>query len=78
MSEVEKLARSVKDNGGICLVLVFADLSAPYWSPDTRAAIVGVTAFTQRAHVARAVEEAIAYQIRDVLDAMRSDAKVTL
>lgn len=78
VSEVEKLARSVKDNGGVYLVPAFAGLSAPYWSPDARAAIVGMTAFTRRAHVVRAAEEAIAYQIRDVLDAMRGDAKVTL
>jgi glycerol kinase len=78
VSEVEKLARSVQDNGGVYLVPAFAGLSAPYWSPDARAAVVGMTAFTQRAHVVRAAEEAIAYQIRDVLDAMRGDAKVKL
>jgi glycerol kinase len=77
-SEVERLARSVQDNGGVYLVPAFAGLSAPYWSPHARAAILGMTAFTQRAHVVRAAEEAIAYQIRDVLDAMRRDAKVTL
>jgi glycerol kinase len=77
-SEVEKLARSVKDNGGVYFVPAFAGLSAPYWSPNARAAIVGMTAFTRRAHVVRAAEEAIAYQVRDVLDAMRRNAKVTL
>ena len=76
--EVEKLATSVKDNGGVYLVPAFAGLSAPYWSPEARAAIVGMTAFTKREHIVRAAQEAIAYQIRDVLDMMRSDAKVKL
>jgi glycerol kinase len=69
---------SVKDNGGVYLVPAFAGLSAPYWSPDARAAIVGMTAHTAKAHVVRAAQEAIAYQIRDVLDMMRDDAKVRL
>jgi glycerol kinase len=77
-SEVEALATSVPDNGGVYLVPAFAGLSAPYWSPDARAAIVGLTAFSKREHVVRAAQEAIAYQIRDVLDAMRPDAKVAL
>jgi glycerol kinase len=76
--EVEKLALSVKDNGGVYLVPAFAGLSAPYWSPEARAAIVGMTAHTNKAHVVRAAQEAIAYQIRDVLDMMRADAKVKL
>ena len=77
-SEVEKLATSVDDNGGVYLVPAFAGLSAPYWSPEARAAIVGMTAHTNKAHVVRAAQEAIAYQIRDVLDMMRADAKVKL
>jgi glycerol kinase len=77
-ADVEKLALSVKDNGGVYLVPAFAGLSAPYWSPDARAAIVGMTAHTSKAHIVRAAQEAIAYQIRDVLDMMRGDAKVTL
>jgi glycerol kinase len=76
--EVEKLATSIPDNGGVYLVPAFAGLSAPYWSPDARAAIVGMTAFTQREHVVRAAQEAIAYQIRDVLDMMRADSGVKL
>ncbi len=75
-SEVEKLATSVKDNGGVYLVPAFAGLSAPYWSPHARAAILGMTGFTTKAHIARAAEESIAYQIRDVLDAMRADSKI--
>jgi glycerol kinase len=77
-SEVEALATSVADNGGVYLVPAFAGLSAPYWSPDARAAIVGMTAFTKKEHIVRAAQEAIAYQIRDVLDMMRADAKVKL
>ena len=77
-AEVEKLALSVKDNGGVYLVPAFAGLSAPYWSPEARAAIVGMSAHTNRAHIVRAAQEAIAYQIRDVLDMMRGDAKVAL
>lgn len=77
-AEIEKLAASIKDNGGVYLVPAFAGLSAPYWSPEARAAIVGMTAFTKREHIVRAAQEAIAYQIRDVLDMMRADAKVKL
>lgn len=77
-AEVEKLALSVKDNGGVYLVPAFAGLSAPYWSPEARAAIIGMSAHTNKAHVVRAAQEAISYQIRDVLDMMRADAKVKL
>lgn len=77
-AEVEKLALGVKDNGGVYLVPAFAGLSAPYWSPEARAAIIGMTAHTNKAHIVRAAQEAIAYQIRDVLNMMRADAKVKL
>jgi glycerol kinase len=77
-SEVEQLAMCVPDNGGVYLVPAFAGLSAPYWSPDARAAIVGMTAHTRKEHVVRAAQEAIAYQIRDVLDLMRVNAGHTL
>ncbi len=77
-AEVEQLATSVKDNGGVYLVPAFAGLSAPYWSPEARAAIVGLTAFSEKAHIVRAAQEAIAYQIREVLDMMRSGARVPL
>jgi glycerol kinase len=73
-SEVEHLATRVPDNGGVYLVPAFAGLSAPYWSMDARAAIVGMTAHTRREHIVRAALESIAYQIRDVLDAMRADS----
>jgi glycerol kinase len=77
-AEVEKIATSVADNGGVYLVPAFAGLSAPYWSPTARAIISGMTAHTRKAHVVRAAQEAIAYQIRDVLDMMRADAKIPL
>jgi glycerol kinase len=78
VSEVEALATSVADNGGVYLVPAFAGLSAPYWSPDARAALIGMTAHTRKEHIIRAALESIAYQVRDVLDMMRADAKVKL
>jgi glycerol kinase len=77
-AESETLARAVDDNGGVYLVPAFAGLSAPYWSADARAAIVGMTAFTRKEHIVRAALESISYQIRDVLDMMRPDAGVRL
>jgi glycerol kinase len=78
VGDVEKLALRVPDNGGVYLVPAFSGLSAPYWAPDARAAILGLTAHSNKAHVLRAALEAIAYQIRDVLDMMRADARVKL
>jgi len=75
-AETDALARSVDDNGGVYLVPAFAGLSAPYWSADARAAIVGMTAHSRREHIVRAALESIAYQIRDVLEMMRDDAGV--
>ena len=77
-AEVEKLATNVADNGGVYFVPAFAGLSAPYWNPEARAAILGMTAHTKKEHIVRAAEEAIAYQIRDVLDMMRGDARIKL
>ena len=77
-AEAEALASSIPDNGGVYLVPAFAGLSAPYWAPNARAAIVGLTSFTRREHLVRAAEEAIAYQIRDVLEMMRNDSNVRL
>ena len=77
-AETEPLARAVEDNGGVYLVPAFAGLSAPYWSPDARAAIVGMTAHTRREHVVRAALESIAYQLRDVLELMKSGAAISL
>ena len=78
VSEVEALATSVADNGGVYLVPAFGGLSAPYWSPDARAALVGMSAHTRKAHVVRAALESIACQIRDVLDLMQKDHFHTL
>ena len=72
--ETEVLARGLPDNGGVYLVPAFVGLGAPWWRDDARAAIVGLTPHATRAHVARAALEAIAYQIRDVLDAMAAEA----
>jgi glycerol kinase len=73
-AETEPLARSVPDTGGVYLVPAFVGLGAPYWDMYARGALVGLTRGTTRAHVARATLEAIAYQTRDVLDAMAAEA----
>ncbi|MBC7783450.1 MAG: glycerol kinase GlpK [Burkholderiales bacterium] len=70
--ETEAAARAVTDNGGVYLVPAFVGLSAPHWSPDARAAIVGLSAASSRNHIIRAALEAIVYQIKDALDSMRS------
>jgi glycerol kinase len=77
-TEVGALAMSVADNGGVYLVPAFAGLSAHYWSPDARAAIMGMTAHTRKAHIVRAALESIAYQMRDVLEMMRADSNIQL
>ena len=77
-SEIEALARSVDDNGGAYIVPAFSGLFAPYWRPDARGAIVGLTRFVERGHLARAALEATAYQTRDVVDAMNADSDVAL
>jgi len=77
-ADAEKLATQIANNGGVYFVPAFAGLSAPHWNPDARAAIVGMTAFTKKEHIVRAAQEAIAYQIRDVLDMMRGEAKIKL
>ena len=76
--EVEALAESVADNGGIYFVPAFSGLYAPYWKSDARGAIVGLTRFINKAHIARAALEATAFQTREVLDAMESDSGVKL
>ena len=73
-SECEPLALSVPDNGGVYLVSAFTGLGAPRWDMYARGAIVGITRGTQRAHIARAALEGIAYQVKDLLDAMEKDA----
>lgn len=76
--ETEMLAQSVTDNGGVYLVPAFIGLSAPYWRPDAKAAIVGLTTASTKQHVVRAALESIAYQIRDALDLMSLEANVHL
>ncbi|MCW2539276.1 MAG: glpK [Frankiales bacterium] len=77
-AEIETVAASVPDNGGAYLVPAFSGLFAPYWRDDARGALVGLTRFVNRGHLARAVLEATAYQTRDVLEAMVADAGVPL
>ena len=77
-SEVEKLALSVDDNGGAYIVPAFSGLFAPYWRPDARGAIVGLTRFVNKAHLARAALESTAFQTREVLDAVNADTGIPL
>jgi glycerol kinase len=77
-SEVEDLAQAVEDSGGIYFVPAFSGLFAPYWRSDARGAIVGMTRYVNKGHIARATLEATAYQTREVLDAMEKDSGVKL
>ncbi len=76
--EVEALALTVEDNGGVYFVPAFAGLGAPQWDPYARGLVIGLTRGTTKAHFARAALEAIAYQVADVLDAMQSDSGIEL
>jgi len=73
-SEIEPLARSVADNGGCYVVPAFAGLFAPYWRADARGVITGLTGYITKAHIARAALEAVAWQVREVADAMAADS----
>jgi len=77
-AEIEALAASVTDNGGVYLVPAFAGLGAPHWDPYARGAIFGLTRGASRGHLARAALEAIAFQSADVIAAMEKDAGITL
>jgi glycerol kinase len=77
-AEVEELARSVENNGGIYFVPAFSGLFAPYWRSDARGVIVGMTRYINKGHIARAALEATAFQTREVLDAMQKDSGVKL
>jgi glycerol kinase len=77
-ADVEALAKSVDDNGGIYFVPAFSGLFAPYWKNDARGAIVGMTRYVTKGHIARAALEATAFQTREVLDAMNKDSGVNL
>ena len=76
--EIEKLASTVDDNGGVYFVPAFSGLFAPYWKDDARGAIVGLTRYNNKGHIARAVQEATPYQTREVFDAMVADSGVEL
>jgi glycerol kinase len=73
-SEIEKLANDVEDNGGVYFVPAFSGLYAPHWNERARGTIIGLTRYVNRAHIARAVLEATAFQTREVLDAMTQDS----
>jgi glycerol kinase len=77
-ADIEHLAGQVEDSGGMYFVPAFSGLFAPYWRPDARGAIVGMSRFNTNAHLARATLEAICYQTRDVADAMEKDSGVRL
>jgi glycerol kinase len=77
-AEIEALANTVKDNGGAYFVPAFSGLFAPHWRADARGALVGLTRFVNKGHLARAVLEAIAFQTREVLDAVNADSGVHL
>ncbi len=77
-AEVEALARTVTDNGGVYFVPAFSGLFAPYWKSDARGAIVGLTRYVTKGHLARAALEATAFQTREVLEAMNKDSGVAL
>ncbi len=77
-SDIEALAQSVDDNGGVYFVPAFSGLFAPHWRPDARGAILGLTRFANKGHIARAALESVAYQTRDVLDAVNADSGVDL
>lgn len=76
--ETETLACAVSDNGGVYLVPAFVGLSAPYWAPNSKAALVGLTPHSDKRHVVRATLESIAYQVREVLDLMMSEADIPM
>ena len=77
-SDIESLARSVSDNGGVYFVPAFSGLYAPYWNDNARGVIAGLTRYATKGHLARAVLEATAFQTRDVLEAMEKDSNIKL
>ena len=78
VASLEQLAVSVPDNGGVYLVPAFAGLGLPHWRPDARASLSGLSSHSDRRHIARAAFESIAYQIRDALDALRTEGGVPI
>jgi glycerol kinase len=76
--EIETLARTVQDNGGVYFVPAFSGLYAPYWKHNARGVIAGLTRYVNKGHLARAVLEATAFQTREVVEAMEQDSVITL
>lgn len=77
-AEIETLATSVEDTGGVYFVPAFAGLGAPWWKPEAKAAISGMTLSTEKAHLLRAALESIAYQVKDLIDIMTGQAGISL
>jgi glycerol kinase len=77
-AEVEELAKTVEDNGGVSVVPAFTGLGAPHWNPDARASISGLTRGSTKGHIARATLEGVAMQVYDILEAMSQDAQTPL
>jgi glycerol kinase len=77
-ADIEKLARTVNDNGGVYFVPAFSGLYAPYWKDSARGVITGLTRYANKGHIARAVLESTAFQTRDVLEAMEKDSGISL
>ena len=77
-SDIEPLALTVNDNGGVYFVPAFSGLYAPYWKDNARGVIVGLTRYVNKGHIARSVLEATAFQVREVLDAMEKDSGIEL
>ena len=77
-ADIEALARTVEDNGGVYFVPAFSGLYAPYWKDDARGLIAGLTRYVNKGHIARAVLEATAFQVREVVDAMANDSGIAL
>lgn len=77
-SDIEALSLSVTDNGGVYIVPAFSGLYAPYWKDSARGVIAGLTRYVTKAHIARAVLESTAFQVREVVDAMQVDSGITL
>jgi glycerol kinase len=78
VSEIEALANETEDSGGVYLVPAFSGLGFPHWAPNARGAIVGLSDFSDRRHLARAAIDSIAYQLRDALDAMQAESGIAL
>jgi glycerol kinase len=78
VSEIDELAAEVEDSGGVYFVPAFVGLGAPYWDPQARALLIGMTRGTGRAHIARAVVESMALQTADVVDVMREESGIPL